>query len=118
MVEMQIRHRFVFIDDYEIAVARALYQGCDIWLNTPRRPQEASGTSGMKAALNGVGAVIEFVDLFLRQLDYFFRFYREVFHDVANGTSAAGALALACSKLRSAPETFSKSASTSRSPRR
>jgi starch phosphorylase len=51
--ELQIRHRFVFIDDYEIAVARALYQGCDVWLNTPRRPQEACGTSGMKAALNG-----------------------------------------------------------------
>jgi starch phosphorylase len=51
--ELQIRHRFVFIDDYEIAVARALYHGCDVWLNTPRRPQEACGTSGMKAALNG-----------------------------------------------------------------
>jgi glycogen phosphorylase len=51
--ELQIRHRFVFIDDYEISVARALYQGCDVWLNTPRRPQEACGTSGMKAALNG-----------------------------------------------------------------
>jgi starch phosphorylase len=48
-----VRHRFVFIDDYDIAVARALYQGCDVWLNTPRRPMEACGTSGMKAALNG-----------------------------------------------------------------
>ena len=48
-----LRHRFVFLDDYDMAVARALYQGCDIWLNTPRRPQEACGTSGMKAALNG-----------------------------------------------------------------
>jgi starch phosphorylase len=36
-----------------MAVARAFYQGCDVWLNTPRRPQEACGTSGMKAALNG-----------------------------------------------------------------
>jgi starch phosphorylase len=43
----------VFVDDYDIAVARALYQGCDVWLNNPRRPQEACGTSGMKAALNG-----------------------------------------------------------------
>ncbi|HEX6421032.1 MAG TPA: alpha-glucan family phosphorylase [Acidimicrobiales bacterium] len=49
----EIRHRFVFVDDYDIAVARALYQGCDVWLNNPRRPQEACGTSGMKAALNG-----------------------------------------------------------------
>ncbi len=49
----EIGHRFVFVDDYDIAVARALYQGADVWLNTPRRPQEACGTSGMKAALNG-----------------------------------------------------------------
>ena len=49
----EIRHRFVFVDDYDIAVARALYQGADVWLNNPRRPQEACGTSGMKSALNG-----------------------------------------------------------------
>ena len=48
-----VRHRFVFVDDYDIAVARALLQGADVWLNNPRRPQEACGTSGMKAALNG-----------------------------------------------------------------
>jgi starch phosphorylase len=48
-----IRHRFVFLDDYDIGVARMLVQGSDVWLNTPRRPQEACGTSGMKAALNG-----------------------------------------------------------------
>ena len=48
-----IRHRIVFVDDYDISVARALYQGSDVWLNNPRRPQEACGTSGMKAALNG-----------------------------------------------------------------
>jgi starch phosphorylase len=46
--------RVVFIENYNIAVARYLVQGCDIWLNTPRRGMEASGTSGMKAALNGV----------------------------------------------------------------
>jgi starch phosphorylase len=48
-----VRHRFVFIEDYDIAVARALLTGADVWLNNPRRPQEACGTSGMKAALNG-----------------------------------------------------------------
>ncbi len=48
-----VRHRFVFLDDYDIAIARAMYHGCDVWLNNPRRPQEACGTSGMKAALNG-----------------------------------------------------------------
>lgn len=46
--------RLVFIEDYDINVARYLVQGVDVWLNTPRRPNEASGTSGMKAALNGV----------------------------------------------------------------
>jgi starch phosphorylase len=51
--DLGIRHRFVFLEDYDIAVARALYQGCDVWLNNPRRPLEACGTSGMKAAFNG-----------------------------------------------------------------
>ncbi|MFN2606874.1 MAG: alpha-glucan family phosphorylase [Acidimicrobiales bacterium] len=48
-----LRHRIVFLEDYDIALARTLYQGCDLWLNTPRRPLEACGTSGEKAALNG-----------------------------------------------------------------
>jgi starch phosphorylase len=47
------RHRFVFLADYDISIARSMYHGCDVWLNTPRRPLEACGTSGMKAALNG-----------------------------------------------------------------
>ncbi len=51
--DQTVRHRFVFVDDYDIAVARDMYHGCDVWLNNPRRPQEACGTSGMKAALNG-----------------------------------------------------------------
>ena len=45
--------RLVFIEDYDINLARYLVQGVDVWMNTPRRPYEASGTSGMKAALNG-----------------------------------------------------------------
>ncbi|HWP40173.1 MAG TPA: alpha-glucan family phosphorylase, partial [Tepidisphaeraceae bacterium] len=49
-----IRRRFVFIENYDMNVARYLVQGVDVWLNTPRRPYEASGTSGMKAAVNGV----------------------------------------------------------------
>ncbi|MDA8285243.1 MAG: alpha-glucan family phosphorylase, partial [Actinomycetota bacterium] len=48
-----VRHRITFVEDYDISVARTLYQGSDVWMNTPRRPMEASGTSGMKAALNG-----------------------------------------------------------------
>jgi len=48
------RGRVVFIEDYDMSVARALCSGVDVWLNTPRRPLEASGTSGMKAAVNGV----------------------------------------------------------------
>ena len=49
-----VQDRLVFLEDYDIALARSLVQGVDVWLNTPRRPQEASGTSGMKAAINGV----------------------------------------------------------------
>jgi starch phosphorylase len=46
--------RLVFLEDYDLNVARYMVQGVDVWLNTPRRPNEASGTSGQKAALNGV----------------------------------------------------------------
>jgi len=46
--------RIAFIDDYDMHVAHYLVQGCDVWLNNPRKPLEASGTSGMKASLNGV----------------------------------------------------------------
>ena len=49
-----VRHRITFLPDYDIGMARFLYWGVDVWLNNPRRPLEASGTSGMKAALNGV----------------------------------------------------------------
>ncbi len=45
--------RIIFVEEYDIALGRALVQGVDVWLNNPRRPQEASGTSGQKAALNG-----------------------------------------------------------------
>jgi starch phosphorylase len=48
-----VRHRVCFIDDYDIAVSRHLLCGADVWLNTPLRPMEACGTSGMKAAMNG-----------------------------------------------------------------
>jgi starch phosphorylase len=47
------RRRIVFIEDYDMCTARYMLQGVDLWLNTPRRPREASGTSGMKAAANG-----------------------------------------------------------------
>jgi starch phosphorylase len=46
--------RLVFLENYDMNIARYLVQGVDVWMNTPRRPNEASGTSGMKAALNGV----------------------------------------------------------------
>ncbi|MBQ6352174.1 MAG: alpha-glucan family phosphorylase, partial [Lentisphaeria bacterium] len=49
-----VQDRFVFLENYDIGMARKLVSGVDVWLNTPRRPQEASGTSGMKAAINGV----------------------------------------------------------------
>jgi starch phosphorylase len=50
----ELRNNIVFIEDYDMNVARYLVEGVDVWLNTPRRPREASGTSGMKAAANGV----------------------------------------------------------------
>jgi starch phosphorylase len=49
----EFRHRVVFLEDYDIHMARYLVQGVDVWLNTPRRPKEASGTSGMKVIYNG-----------------------------------------------------------------
>jgi glycogen phosphorylase len=49
----EIKGHVVFVEDYDMNAARYLLQGVDVWLNTPRRPQEASGTSGMKAAANG-----------------------------------------------------------------
>jgi starch phosphorylase len=49
----EVRHRIVFLPNYDIEMAQTLYPGCDVWLNNPLRPFEACGTSGMKAALNG-----------------------------------------------------------------
>jgi starch phosphorylase len=49
-----VRQHVAFIEDYDQEVARQLVQGVDVWMNVPRRPQEASGTSGQKAAMNGV----------------------------------------------------------------
>ena len=50
----RVASRIVFLEDYDMTMARYLVSGSDVWLNTPRRPLEASGTSGMKAAVNGV----------------------------------------------------------------
>ena len=52
--EQGLSKQVVFVPNYDIHVARLLVAGCDIWLNTPRRPREASGTSGMKASMNGL----------------------------------------------------------------
>src|SRR5439155_17669608 len=48
-----VGERVVFLDDYDLATAALLVRGCDVWLNLPRPPLEASGTSGMKSAVNG-----------------------------------------------------------------
>ena len=50
----QVGKRVAYLHDYDMRIARYLVSGCDVWLNVPRPPLEASGTSGMKAALNGV----------------------------------------------------------------
>jgi starch phosphorylase len=49
----EFRHRIVFLENYDMAIGRLLVQGVDVWLNNPRRPEEASGTSGMKVIYNG-----------------------------------------------------------------
>jgi starch phosphorylase len=53
MRDPQFRDKFVFVEDYDVNVGRHFVQGVDVWLNNPRRPQEASGTSGQKVVLNG-----------------------------------------------------------------
>jgi starch phosphorylase len=53
-VDPRFAGRISLVDDYDLHVAHFLVQGCDVWLNTPRKPLEASGTSGMKASINGV----------------------------------------------------------------
>jgi starch phosphorylase len=60
----------VFLENYDMRIGRALVQGVDVWLNTPRRPHEASGTSGMKAAINGVlnWGVRRPMDSFMRRI--------------------------------------------------
>jgi starch phosphorylase len=52
--EQHLEKQVVFVPNYDIHIARLMVAGCDIWLNTPRRPREASGTSGMKASMNGL----------------------------------------------------------------
>ena len=52
--DLELHGHIFFLEDYDMGVAKMLVQGVDVWLNTPRRPQEACGTSGMKAAINGV----------------------------------------------------------------
>ena len=53
MQDRKFSNNFVFVEDYDINVGRHLVQGVDVWLNNPRRPLEASGTSGQKVVLNG-----------------------------------------------------------------
>jgi starch phosphorylase len=52
--DSELANRVVFVEDYDLDVARRLVSGCDVWVNLPRRPMEASGTSGMKATFNGL----------------------------------------------------------------
>ena len=68
--EHDVRHSIVFIEDYDTYVSGLMLAGCDIWLNTPLRPREASGTSGMKAAMNGC-ANMSVLDGWWDEADYF-----------------------------------------------
>ncbi|MFN2240788.1 MAG: alpha-glucan family phosphorylase, partial [Anaerolineae bacterium] len=71
--------RIAFLEDYDLHMARFLVQGVDVWLNNPRRPNEASGTSGMKAAMNGVAN--------LSVLD---GWWPEAYHPAEGGRAANG----------------------------
>lgn len=53
-MDREYKDSVVFLENYDIEICKHLIQGCDVWLNNPKRPMEASGTSGMKAAMNGV----------------------------------------------------------------
>jgi starch phosphorylase len=53
-MDLRFQGRIAFVEDFDLSIARALVRGADVWLNTPRRLQEACGTSGMKASMNGV----------------------------------------------------------------
>ncbi len=53
LTQGEFKGKLVFLEDYDIEIGRMMVQGCDVWLNTPRRPQEASGTSGQKSPING-----------------------------------------------------------------
>ena len=77
----EFRRRIVFLENYDMAVARYMVQGCDVWLNTPLRPLEASGTSGMKALANGV--------LNLSTLD---GWWDEAWHDAEGGPDVGWAI--------------------------
>ncbi|MBI4543691.1 MAG: alpha-glucan family phosphorylase [Gemmatimonadetes bacterium] len=90
--EPPFHRRLAFLEDYDMAAARYLVQGSDVWLNTPRRPLEASGTSGMKAAANGV--------LNLSTLD---GWWAEAW-DVVGGEALAGGWAIGGGELYSDPE--------------
>jgi starch phosphorylase len=68
--EEDVRHSVVFIEDYDTYVSGLMLAGCDIWLNTPLRPREASGTSGMKAAMNGC-LNLSVLDGWWAEADYF-----------------------------------------------
>ena len=67
--EEGLSNHVVFLPDYNIHVSRIMVSGCDVWLNTPRRPREASGTSGMKAAMNGL-ANVSILDGWWDEADY------------------------------------------------
>jgi glycogen phosphorylase len=77
--ESQFRRRIVFLENYDLSIARYLVQGVDVWLNTPLRPNEASGTSGMKAIANGA--------LTLSTLD---GWWDEAYRSVDEGSPAIG----------------------------
>jgi starch phosphorylase len=88
-----VRGRFMFVEDYDMALARSLVRGADVWLNTPVRPMEASGTSGMKSVFNG--------GLHCSVLD---GWWAECFVSGTEATAAGGANGWAISSAESVPD--------------
>ncbi len=97
--------RIVFIEDYDINVCRHLIQGVDVWLNNPRRPLEASGTSGQKAVLNGGVELLGARRLVGRGLRRHQRLCHRQGHDATSPTrsptSATPSRCTRCSRTRS-----------------
>ncbi len=103
-----VRHRAVFLEDYDIGLAQEMVQGVDVWINNPRRPWEASGTSGMKVLVNGGINLSEldgwWAEAYRRRLGWALGDGRE--HDDPAGTPRRPSSCIGCWRSRSHPRSM------------